>query len=475
MTRAGSGRGRKRGLSPGRVLAATILREVESGRRLDVAWEASGAAHSPERGWIRTLVYGTVRLRGRMDHILSRVAGRDLAELDREVIAALRMGAYQILEMGGVPAYAAIFEAVEQVKGTRSRAAAGLVNAVLRNIAPGRCTESSFPDPGSDLEGYLTTWGSHPRWLVRRWIAALGPIGARALVEANNLEPAVYLRPVGGSAARVERKPGRDGRAETGSTERCLAEAERKLAEAGMCQPGSRGHSWIPLAPGTDPGMALSIVPGVIQDPAASLVVDYVSPPAGALVADLCAAPGGKALALSEAAGRVLAADLSERRLARVSEGERRLSGRMASVRRRSKKRVWAVAADALRPPLRTADVVLVDVPCSGTGSFRRHPDGRWRIGEDAIGALAGLQRSILEGAASVVPRGGLLVYATCALEHEENWGQVEDFLTRHPDFRIEAGPAPDRLLDGKGCLVVLPHESGFDGAFAARMRRARN
>ena len=221
--------------------------------------------------------------------------------------------------------------------------------------------------------------------------------------------------------------------------------------------------------------MALSIVPGVIQDPAASLVVDYVSPPAGALVADLCAAPGGKALALSEAAGRVLAADLSERRLARVSEGERRLSGRMASVRRRSKKRVWAVAADALRPPLRTADVVLVDVPCSGTGSFRRHPDGRWRIGEDAIGALAGLQRSILEGAASVVPRGGLLVYATCALEHEENWGQVEDFLTRHPDFRIEAGPAPDRLLDGKGCLVVLPHESGFDGAFAARMRRARN
>ncbi len=467
MTRAGSGRGGKRRPSPGRVLAASILREVESGRRLDVAWEASGAARSPERGWVRTLVYGTVRLRGRIDHILARLCGRDLAELDPEVIAALRMGAYQILEMGGVPAYAAVSEAVKQVRRTRSRAAAGLVNAVLRRVARGRWTESSFPDPGTDLEGYLTTWGSHPRWLVRRWISAFGPVGARALVEANNREPDVYLRPVG---------PARSGGGEPGGTaERRLVEAERRLAEAGVCRPGSRGHSWIPLARGADPGTALSAVTGVIQDPAASLVVDYVSPRSGDTVADLCAAPGGKALALSETAGRVLAGDLSERRLARVVEGERRLSGGTAVRCRKPGKRIWAVAADARRPPIRTADVVLADVPCSGTGTLRRHPDGRWRIGEDDIRALTGLQRAILEGGASVVPRGGLLVYATCALEHEENWGQVGDFLKRHPDFRIEAGAAPARFLNRTGCLTVLPHESGFDGAFAARMRRARD
>ena len=442
-----------RGPSPGRVLAASILREVESGRRLDVAWEASGAARSPERGWIRTLVYGTVRLRGRIDHVLSQFAGRDLAELDREVLAALRLGAFQIIEMGGVPAYAAVSEAVEQVKGTRKRAAAGLVNAVLRRVAGGRHSESAFPDPERDLEGYLTTWGSHPRWLVRRWIAAFGRAGARALVAANNSEPAVYLRPVG-------RRP---------------AEAERTLAEAELCRSGSHGHSWVRLDRGTDPAAALSLVPGVIQDPAASLVADHVSPPAGALVADLCAAPGGKTLALSQGAVRIVAADLSERRLRRVVQGVRRLGRGAPAGLHPSTRRIWTVAADARHPPVRNADAVLVDVPCSGTGTLRRHPDGRWRIGAEDIRKLAAVQRSILEGAATVVPRGGLLVYATCALEHEENQGQVQDFLKRNPDFRIEKGPAPDRFLDGNGCLVVLPHVSGFDGAFAARMRRARD
>ena len=447
------GAGRRSGLSPGRVLAASILSEVESGRRLDVAWESSGAARSLERGWIRTLVYGTVRLRGRIDHILSRLAGRNPAEFDREVLVALRMGACQILEMGGVPAYAAVSEAVEHVKGTRKRAAAGLVNAVLRKVADEPRPQSLFPDAEGDLEDYLATWGSHPRWLVRRWIAAFGPAGARALVDANNREPAIYLRPVG---------------------QRPVA-AARTLAEAGLCRPASRDRPWIALDPGTDPAAALSLVPGVIQDPAASLVVDHVSPPTGALVADLCAAPGGKALALSEAAGSVVATDLSERRLSRVMQGALRLGEGAVAGLRRPGRRVWTVAADARHPPIRSADAVLVDVPCSGTGTFRRHPDGRWRVRPADIRKLAAVQRSILEGAATVVPRGGLLVYATCALEYEENEGQVQDFLKRHPDFRIEAGPAPERFLDGNGCLVVLPHESGFDGAFAARMRRARD
>jgi 16S rRNA (cytosine967-C5)-methyltransferase len=457
----------------GRTLAASILREVESGRRLDVTWEASGAPESLERGWIRHLVYGTIRLRGRIDHILARYCARTLDDLDPDVIAALRMGAYQILEMDGVPPYAAVSEAVEQVKGTRSRAASGLVNAVLRKVAQARLDESSFPDPENDLEGYLSTWGSHPGWLVRRWIAALGGSGARALVEANNGEPRVYLRPVGASLAAARNRLAAEGMCEAPS-----AEPGRRREN------GSDGLAWVGLMPGTDPGAALSVVPGVIQDPAASLVVDYVSPPTGARIADMCAAPGGKALALSESAGAVVAADLSPRRLSRLVEGVRRLSAqhviaeegppgpRGESGSRRSHPRVWPVAADARHPPLRSADVVLVDVPCSGTGTLRRHPDGRWRLRDEDIEMLAELQRTILEGAASVVPRGGLLVYATCALEHEENWGQVRAFLTRHPDFRIEPGAVPDRFLDAKGCLAVLPHESGFDGAFAARMRR---
>ena len=430
-------------MTPGRTLAASILAEVESGRRLDVAWEASGAPASPERGWIRTLVYGSVRLRGRIDHLLSRFAGRPPAQLDPPVRVALRMGAFQILEMGGVPDYAAVSESVEQVKGTRSRAAAGLVNAVLRKVAASPRNQSLFPAPDSDLEGHLTTWGSHPAWLVRRWIHALGVEAAQALVAANNREPDVYIRPVG-----VEKD-----------------EAVRVLAASGFCTADCAdedgGGRSIRLLPRTNPAEALELVPGVIQDPAASLVVDYAAPDPGVVMADLCAAPGGKALALSETAGGVVAADLSPRRLGRVAQGAARLGAR-----------VWPVAADARFPPLREAAAVLVDAPCSGTGTFRRHPDGRWRMTAADIGKLAAVQRAILDGAASVVPRGGLLVYATCTLEPEENWCQLESFMSRHPGFRVEPGPARASFLDRRGCLRVLPHESGFDGVFAARLRR---
>ena len=429
-----------------RRLALSLLLEVEAGRRLDVAWEASRAAGARERGWIRKLVYGTVRLQGRLDHVLARFSSRPPGELDPGVRAVLRMGAYQILEMDAVPAYAAVSESVALVKAGDGRAAAGLVNAVLRRIAREGVPESSFPSPDNDLEGYLTSWGSHPAWLVRRWLANFGPSEARALVEANNREPEICLRPIGVPVAR----------------------AARVLAEAGLCDPlegtasaGSGQVSWIRLLRGADPGAALAAVPAVIQDPAASLVTDYVSPPAGSLVADLCAAPGGKALGLSALAGRVVAADRSALRLARLVEGAKRIG---APVR--------AIAADARFPPLRTADVVLVDAPCSGTGTIRRHPDARWRLQEGDIGKLAEVQRAILRGAASVVPRGGLLVYATCALEPEENRSQVKQFLARHPDFRIEPADIPDRFLDARGCLSVFPQENGFDGAYAARLRR---
>ena len=430
-------------MTPGRILAASILAEVESGRRLDVAWEAAGASASPERGWIRTLVYGTVRLRGRIDHVLSTCAGRPPAELDSPVRIALRMGAFQILEMGGVPDYAAVSESVDQVKRTRSRAAAGLVNAVLRKVAAGPGNKSLFPAPETDLEGFLATWGSHPRWLVRRWIRSFGPEAAAALVSANNREPDIYLLPVG-----VKRR-----------------DAVRSLAASGIrvADPPDGDHRgrWIRLPRRTDPARALELVPGVIQDPAASLVVDYAAPDPDVVVADLCAAPGGKALALSGTAGVVVAADLSPLRLARVAQGAARLGAR-----------VWPVAADARFPPLREAAAVLVDAPCSGTGTLRRRPDGRWRVTAADIGKLAAAQREILDGAASVVPRGGLLVYATCTLEPEENWCQMESFLTRHPGFRVEPGSGAAAFLDRRGCLRVLPHESGFDGAFAARLRR---
>lgn len=449
--------------TPGRVLAASILAASESGRRLDVAWEASGAGAAPDRAWIRNLVYGTVRLRGRIDHVLATVAGRDVEQLDPPVRTLLRMGAYQILEMDSVPSYAAVSESVSQMKATHGRGAAGLINAVLRRVAESGPAEWRFPDPDASLEDHLSTWGSHPRWLVRRWIRHFGADGARRLAAANNLEPVTYVRPLGsrsGMAAQALSSAGF-------LASRSSADAAGAADAADLVDPAS---GCLPLRPGADPAAALQIASGVIQDPAASLVADYAAPGAESVVLDLCAAPGGKALVLAgkvlareAGAGAVLAADLSPARMKRVVQGVRRLG---------LESRVWPLVADARRPPVRNADMVLADVPCSGTGTLRRHPDGRWRVTEDTIARLAAVQRQILEGAASVVPVGGLLVYATCTLEPEENWNQVSTFLERHPQFRIEAGPVAARFLDERGCLAILPHESGFDGAFAARMRK---
>lgn len=131
------------------------------------------------------------------------------------------------------------------------------------------------------------------------------------------------------------------------------------------------------------------------------------------------------------------------------------------------------VVADARHPPLTGMDGVLLDVPCTGTGTLARHPDGRWRISKESMEDMVRLQSEILDAGAEAVRPGGLLVYSTCALEPEENQGQVEAFLARRPDFVLEpSGAVPAAYLDGSGYLEVLPQRHGFDGAFAARMRR---
>jgi 16S rRNA (cytosine967-C5)-methyltransferase len=201
-----------------------------------------------------------------------------------------------------------------------------------------------------------------------------------------------------------------------------------------------------------------------VQDAGATLVVRYAHVPEGGVVADLCAAPGGKALELARRAALVVAADRQPLRVDRMLTGFGRLDA----------ERLVTLVADATAPALAPVDAVLVDVPCTGTGTFRRHPDARWRLKVADLAVLGALQREILEAAATVVRPGGLLVYSTCSLEPEENDAPVDRFLAAHPEFTLEPPPpgtVPDTVLDG-GRLRVLPHRHGVDGAFAARMRR---
>jgi 16S rRNA (cytosine967-C5)-methyltransferase len=201
-----------------------------------------------------------------------------------------------------------------------------------------------------------------------------------------------------------------------------------------------------------------------VQDPAATLVTEYAAIPTGATVADLCAAPGGKALELSRTAGAVLASDKSLGRLQRLLANERRLETT----------NLHPFVADARHPAIRPVDAVLIDVPCTGTGTFRRHPDARWRLKISDLAVMSALQKTILRAGAAVVKQGGLLIYSTCSLEPEENDAQVDSFLSENLNFILEPPPegsiSPD-LLDG-GRLRVLPQRHGTDGAFAARLRR---
>jgi 16S rRNA (cytosine967-C5)-methyltransferase len=144
------------------------------------------------------------------------------------------------------------------------------------------------------------------------------------------------------------------------------------------------------------------------------------------------------------------------------------------NLRRAGSGREFAVVADARRPPVRGADAVLLDAPCLGTGTFARHPDARWRVSPDALALLEGRQKELLEGAATVVAPGGLLLYATCSIEPEENARQIERFLARHAEFRREPSETfPAALTSPEGDLMILPQRHHMDGAFAARLRRA--
>jgi 16S rRNA (cytosine967-C5)-methyltransferase len=420
--------------------ALARFREGELGdRALDAATEGM---ETRERAWTQELVYGTFRLRGRIDHVLNQFARDGVDSLDPDVLDVLRLGAYQLLEMGSVPPYAAVSQSVELVRMAGVPRAAGLVNGILQNMQ--RRPQFSFPDFAHDPAAHLETWGSHPRWLVQRWIARWGRDDARALVEADNLRPELYIRPLGVS----------------------VDDARARLADAGIAaETVDFAPDSLRVPPPASAAQALSIVPAVVQDPAAALVVRYADVPEGASVIDLAAAPGGKALGLAERAGRVAAADLSARRMRRVAQNAERVGWG---------ERVGAVVADGRRPPFRPVDAVLLDAPCTGTGTFRRHPDGRWRVTPEDLDALTRLQDELLAAAAELVKPGGLLVYSTCSLEREENELRMEHFLAARPGWRLDppAAAVDPALLDGAGHLCVLPQRQGVDGAFAARLRR---
>ena len=432
------------GVTAARAVAAEICVDLRRGEFLDQSFERRiGPLDARDRRWTRELVYGMLRTRASIDTILSDRVRGGLARLDPDVIDLLRLGVYQLLNMGSVPAYAAIAQTVELAKRRHGIGASKLVNAVLRRTDRER--DQLIAAAPSDTVDALALKYSHPRWLIARWIDLWGEQDTERLLTLNNADAPVAIRPYGIVREQLEAM---------------MEAAGVHVADA----PYARDS--IAISGGTTFTELGAFKKGLffVQDPAATLVTEYAAVPTGATVADLCAAPGGKALELSRTAGTVVASDKSFGRLQRLLANQRRLE----SVN------LLPFVGDARNPAIRPVDAVLIDVPCTGTGTFRRHPDARWRIKVSDIAVMSALQKLILRAAAKTVKPDGLLIYSTCSLEPEENDAQIDSFLSDNLNWILEPPPegsVPPELLDG-GRLRVLPHRHGTDGAFAARLRR---
>jgi len=440
-----TGAARSSSITQTRIIAAEVCSDVRAGQLLDPSFERhTTQIDARDRRWTQELLYGMMRRRAFLDAVLSDRVRGGLVRLDPDLIDLLRMGAYQLLCMGSVPAYAAIAQTVELTKTRHGIGASKLANAVLRRTDRERANLAVATPP--DPIDALALSSSHPRWLVARWVARWGADDTAALLTANNTEAPVILRPFGVTRSQLADE---------------LAEAGVAIHAAPLVAESIElGH-----------GVALTELQAFtdghffVQDSAATLVVQYAAIPPGSRVADFCAAPGGKTFEMARDAAIVFSADRSAARLQRITGTALRLRST----------NVLPLVNDARHPALHNLDAVLVDVPCTGTGTFRRHPDARWRLKVSDLAVMPTIQRSILRAAAEAVRPGGLLIYSTCSLETEENDLQVETFIAEHPEFVLEPPPdgsVPASTIDA-GRLRVLPHKHGTDGAFAARLRRS--
>jgi 16S rRNA (cytosine967-C5)-methyltransferase len=443
-----------------RRVALRVLDRVErNGAYADLALHAAlrqEDMHAGDRALATELVYGTLRWRGRLDHLLSHVLDRPLADLEPIVRSLLRIGAYQIVFLDRVPAATAVDQTVRSARAAGVERAAGLANAVLRRLAREHAAVP-FPSLEDDPVGHMTHALSLPGWLAAAWVEQFGAAEAADLARALNGVPPLTVR------ANRQRT----------SRDTLLAELRTRFPDA---RPGAYGPDALVLghagAPGTDPAFRDGRF--TVQDEASQLVACALGALPGERVLDVCAAPGAKATALAEAVGprgSVLALDRHSRRLDLVARDARRLGIDWLTARVYDASRDLAPIA-----PARSFDRVLVDAPCSGLGTLRRNPDARWRVRPEQVADLASAQFALLERAAAALRPGGALVYSTCTLSPEENEAVVRAFLAGGSGFRVaarEAHPGAVRpLLDADGFLRCWPHRHGTDGFFAARLER---
>jgi 16S rRNA (cytosine967-C5)-methyltransferase len=434
-------------VSVARRSAFEILRRVETESAFASVLLANLATNMREddRALCHELVLGVLRRKLWLDRVIEDFANRNAAKLDLSVRVALELGLYQLRFLTRVPASAAVNESVNLVRGSRLESAAGFVNAVLR-----RATREPHYDPTLVVEREvekLSIATSHPGWLVQRWINAFGPAEAADFARANNETPPIAFRVT--------------ARANVNEVIDQLRSAGADLSPSKISPDGWRvkGGREV-LRTLADRGMIY------MQDEASQLLTHALEVQSGDRVLDVTSAPGSKAthIATRTRDAVIVAGDIHLHR----AQTMRRLAAKQAV-------RVHTVLQDATQtlPFLPGSfDRVLLDAPCSGTGTLRRHPEIRYRLSKEKIAELSQQQRLMLSHAARALREGGKLIYSTCSVEREENEQVVDDFLTAHSQFVRITPPAPKQLVTIESYVRTWPHRDACDGFFIACLER---
>ena len=418
-----------------RVAAAWVLESTLRSLAPAESFLAGAMASFDERdqGLLHELVMGSLRWLRRLDHVIAAASNRRFAEIEEVLHAPLRIATYQLLFLDRVPAHAAVHEAVEQAHQVTHRGGASFVNGVLRRIARAPRLED-WPVEEADPVRRLAIEKSHPDFLVARWLERFGTARTLDLLDANN-----RAKPMQVLAFRD-----RGGR-------ELLAEA---LIDEGLeVEPAALSPLGLIVRRG-NPLTSAAFQRGelYVQDEASQAAALIPPPLPGETILDAAAAPGGKSFSLLAAEPRVRLT------LADVSLGRARV---LRANLRRLRRPLPLAMADAGAPPFRRPfDRVVLDLPCTGTGTLRRHPEIKWRISQEEIGRLSRQALRLLEGAAPLVAPGGRLVAITCSLEREENEDVLTRFLAAHPEF----APLP---LAG---LLEKPVAAGVTGPGAWRI-----